>query len=182
MLNVFLTVDTELWPYAADWRTAGLSRDFKRDIDGATADGEYGVPYQVRRLSEHGLKAVFFVEALFAGAAGLEPLRRIVDMVQEGGQEVQLHLHPEWLRWLDPSPLPGRFGDNMKDFTTDEQALLIARGLENLRAAGARDVCAFRAGNYGADLNTLHALARNGVRFDTSYNFCYLDAACGMRT
>jgi hypothetical protein len=182
MLDVLITVDTEVWPRHPDWRACGLSQDIQRDLYGVTPSGDFGVPYQIEVLNAHGLKAVFFIEALFACAVGLEPLRKLVDLVQSRGHEVQLHLHTEWLRWLSPSPLPGRTGQNMKDFSEDEQALLIAKGLANLQACGAGNVCAFRAGNYGANAATLRALARQGIRFDTSHNTPYLDSDCGLRT
>jgi hypothetical protein len=182
MLNVFLTVDTEVWPRTPDWRETRLERELRCDIDGVTAAGDFGLPYQLRVLGAHGLKAVFFVEALFADAVGREPVEKIVALVRGAGHEVGLHLHSEWLRRLDPSPLPGRTGSNLRDFGADEQAVLVARGLETLRACGAPDVYAFRAGNYGANNDTLVALARNGVTFDTSHNTCYLGGACDVRT
>jgi hypothetical protein len=181
MLNVFLTVDTEVWPFAPDWRAAGLAADVRRDFDCATPHGAFGVPYQIDVLNVHGLKAVFFVEGLCASAAGPEAVRHMVGRVRDGGQEVQLHLHPEWLQWMDAPPLPYR-SDDLKDYSEDEQAVLVGLGLDHLRAAGAGPVCAFRAGNYGAGPATLPALARHGITFDTSYNFCYLNSTCGLRT
>jgi hypothetical protein len=182
MVKVFITVDTEVWPKAPTWRATALRDDLRRDIYGATAAGNFGVPYQLDILDEYELKGVFFVEALFADAVGIQPLRDLVQLIQGRGHEVQLHLHTEWLDWLEPSPLPGRHGQNMKDFAEDEQDMLIAHGLRKLRAAGAQNVCAFRAGNYGANFATLRALARNGITFDTSHNTCYLRAECGLDT
>lgn len=181
-LNVFITVDTEVWPWANGWREAVLGDDLRRDIHGITPEGEFGIPYQVDMLNAHGLKGVFFVESLAASVVGLEPLREIVSLIQDRGQDVQLHLHTEWLRWMTESILPGRNGLNIKDFTLDEQTTLLARGLENLRAAGATGVDAYRAGNYGANLDTLRALARNGVVYDSSYNFCDPESHCGIKT
>lgn len=181
-MNVFITVDTECWPRHPNWRETALREDARRELYGETSQGEFGVGYQMQVLNSYGLKAVFFVEALFACAAGLTRLRELVDLIQSNGHEVQLHIHPEWLAWIESSPLPGRTGQNMKEFSAEEQAVLIGAALENLRSAGARDVCAFRAGNYGADLNTLKALARHGIAHDTSYNACYLNSDCGMQT
>jgi hypothetical protein len=112
----------------------------------------------------------------------LEPLRKIVTLIQAGGHEVQLHIHTEWLEHMSDSVLSRKTGQNLKDFSEEEQTVLIARGLNNLRAAGVSSVCAFRAGNYGANFDTLRALARNGILFDTSHNTCYLDSDCGMPT
>jgi peptidoglycan/xylan/chitin deacetylase (PgdA/CDA1 family) len=181
-LNVFITVDTECWPRQPDWRETGLRDDARREIFGDTPQGEFGIGYQMRLLNSYGLKAVFFVESLFACGAAAERLREIVSAIQAEGHEVQLHIHSEWLTWIEQSPLPTRTGQNMKDFTEEEQAVLVGVALANLREAGAKGVCAFRAGNYGADFNTLRALSRNGIRCDTSYNAAYLGSDCGLRT
>jgi hypothetical protein len=106
----------------------------------------------------------------------------MVNLIQGYDQEVQLHLHTEWLNWISPSPLPGRTGLNIKDFSLDEQTSLLALARENLCAAGVDKVTAFRAGNYGANFDTLRALNRNGIPFDTSHNAAYLNTQCDMRT
>src|SRR5262245_32802828 len=100
MLNVFITVDTEVWPLRSNWRTEGLGGDIARDIYGETSEGNVGLSYQLDILAKKGLEAVFLVEPLFAEVAGPEALAKIVNAVQDRGHEVQLHLHPEWLGWM----------------------------------------------------------------------------------
>ena len=180
-LQVLITVDTEFWPDPADLSEAGLARSIGRDIYGETASGDFGIGRQMDVLDAHGLKGVFLVEALCSQVVGLEPLRKMVELIQSRGHDVQLHIHPEWLAWMPEPLLAERRGQNLKEFSLSEQILLLQSGLEALRQAGAKDVCAFRAGNYGADFATLRALEHLGIRFDTSYNFCYLDAECGLR-
>ena len=104
MTLVFLTVDVEVWPvHAGGWPHRPLHEDAhcKREIagylDGLTSSGPFGVPYQLEVLKRHGLKATFFVDPLFSFALGIEPLNRIVRMIEQAGQAVALHLHPEWL-------------------------------------------------------------------------------------
>lgn len=179
-LNVLFTIDTEVWPRRPDWRARGLADDLERDVYGATPQGRFGATFQSELLRSHGLRAVFFVEALFACEVGLAPLRELIAPLQRDGHEVQLHLHSEWLRWLTISPLPGRVAQNVADLDLDAQVTLIRHGLQNLRAAGATDVCAFRAGNYGANFDTLRALARLGVRYDTSYDYPSLPGDCAL--
>jgi hypothetical protein len=183
MLDVYITVDTEVSTYGPRWQASAIEEDVERDIYGATPEGRFGIEYQIEMLNRHGLKAVFFVEALFADVAGPEPLARMVRVIREGGHDVQLHLHTEWLENMSPetSPLPGRTGANMHDFSEEEQLRLLARGVENLKRCGAEKVNAFRAGNYGANWDTLRAMARAGLLFDSSYNECYLDGTCAMR-
>lgn len=181
-MRVFITVDTEIWPRHNNWREDRLARDYQRDISGITPEGDFGIPYQLRVLNSFGLKAVFFVEALHAREVGDEQLRRLVWSIQAAGQEVQLHLHTEWLKWMSNPLLPGRTGQNIRQFTQEEQVQLIAEGVANLSRAGSHNICAFRAGNYGANSDTLRALARNGISYDCSYNLPYLTSTCGLKT
>lgn len=183
MVNVFLTIDTEISsPIGADWRESGLEKEIRRDVYGATPEGEFGLRFQLDLLNAHGLKANVFLDTLFAREVGMQPLRRIVETVRSRGHQVQLHLHTEWLERIRSPLLPGRNGRNLGDFTEDEQTILIACGVEYLQACDAGPVCAFRAGNWGANFDTLRALARNRIGYDSSYNACYLGAPCGLQT
>ena len=178
MLNVFLTIDTEFYPRTQDWRTNGLAQEIAVDIYGITSHGEYGLRYQLDTLNRHGLKAMFFVEALFASVAGPDPLKEIVDTIQSSGHEVQLHIHPEWLAWMIHPPVPEMRGHYLTGYSKVEQTAIIAEGLRNLQESGARDVCAFRAGDFAVNFDTIQALETNSIAFDTSYNESYLNNAC----
>ena len=171
MLNVFLTVDVEIWPPGWDLDPANFPKYFDTYIDGKTPNGDFGLSFQLRLLAEHGLKAVFFVEPLFAFEFGIQPLRDIVSMIRGHHQEVQLHLHTEWVGKMTHSILPGRTGINIRQFSEDEQTFLIGKGLENLWSCGLEGLSAFRAGSFGANDSTLRALVKNKLSIDSSYNF-----------
>lgn len=196
MLQVFLTFDTELWPDRKRPLSESLEPAFRRDILGETGKGAFGLARILDILDRHGLPGVFFVEALFASAAGGEPLRRIVELVRKRGRghEVQLHLHTEWLRLqerpLVPVPVDVRHpagegeiaGQHLRHFEPAAQEELLRAGLANLRAAGADRVTAFRAGNFGADRDALRTLARIGLACDSSHNLAHLGRACAVDT
>ena len=158
--RVLLTVDTELV-----WRhhEAGLSwqDNFARSFEAAGV----GVPYQLRLLAEHELKACFFVDPMPALVHGLDPVRRMVEPILEAGQEVQLHLHPFWAR-------PDEAFRELSEYGTGEQQALIEQARELLLEAGAPEPIAFRAGSYAANADTLRALAALGIRYDASHNGC----------
>ena len=97
MLDVFYTVDVEIWCDGWVDIDAKFPDAFQRYIYGRTATGAFGLPYQLELLSDHGLTGVFFVEPLFATRFGEQPLAEIVGLIQERGHEVQLHLHTEWV-------------------------------------------------------------------------------------
>ena len=181
MTAVLITIDTELSP-AAHRRGVSARENFACAILGRVSDGEWGIGFQLGRFKELGLKAVFFVEALSAGVVGLDFLKRTIDPILSAGHEVQLHIHTEWLEWFSSDPVAGRRGQNMCDFSFEDQRRLIAVGKESLIRAGAPRTIAFRAGNYGANNDTLRALSSEGIAYDSSYNFPYLGNPCRILT
>lgn len=101
---------------------------------------------------------------------GVAAIEDIVAPILEAGQDVQLHCHTEWLAIAgSANPLGDKTGHNIKDFTFEEQCQLLDYARETLIAAGAPSPVAFRAGNYGANDDTLRALAELGIRYDTSH-------------
>ena len=176
-LQVLITVDTETHPIHKDWQRDGLVRDMRRDLYGEVGGRSVGLHYQLRTLATHGLRANFMVESLFSATAevGLDPLREIVAAIQKGGHEIGLHPHPEWIPHIPEIDLPYR-SHLIREYTIDEQEQLIRLAAAQLRHAGAAPPIAFRAGGFAGNHDTLRALERCGVLYDTSYNPCYEDA------
>ncbi|MES2339092.1 MAG: polysaccharide deacetylase family protein [Pseudomonadota bacterium] len=162
--RVFLTIDTELmWRHHA----AGLSADavVQRSLEPAGV----GVTYQLAMLARHGLKATFFVDPMPALVHGDDWLRDVVRRIVDAGQEVQLHLHPNWTgASATDRAAHGRF--ELIEHSAHEQRELLARARDLLVAAGAPDPVAFRAGSYAANDDTLAALTALGFAYDSSHN------------
>lgn len=174
-MDVFLTVDVEIWCDGWNDLDARFPSAFEKYVHGRTRTGEAGLAYQAKTLRDAGLSAVFFVEPLFSERFGLPYLQQIVSLLASAGQEVQLHLHPEWADEVTPPMvnLPARGPVKrplLRQYPRADQAALIARGLALLERAGAGRANAFRAGSFGFDLDTLHALRSCGVALDSSYN------------
>ncbi len=182
MLDVYITVDVEIW--CDDWSRIDeqFPEAFRRYVYGPTPKGEYGLPFQLRLLKEHGLRACFFVEPLFSLRFGAHWLREIVDLIQSAGQEVQLHLHPEWVDEISPPPVPIADGKRplLRQYPLADQITLIGLGKRLLEEAGVAQVKAFRAGSFGLDANTLEALSCNGLFIDASYNATMYGAESGI--
>jgi len=179
MLNVLLTIDTELWP-RGELTEASFAEAMARDIYGQTPKGEFGLRYQIDRLNALQLRAVFFVEAMFGSIVGLEPLHEITRLIGGSEHDLQLHVHPEWLAKKPDTLLPGRTGQHLTHFTQPEQQELVERSLDNLRACGVESVNAFRAGSFGVSAETLEAVSSNAITFDSSYNPTYFDDCCKL--
>lgn len=180
-MYVYYTVDTEFWPQNPhDPDFSRIEEDFHRDVFGMTTDGEYGIRYQMDALEAEGLKGVFFLEAVHALKLGGRFLREMVQAVQRRGHEAALHVHPEWLGWMDENPLAVPNRQLLNQYSAAQQRWILQTSAHLLQEAGARPVRSFRAGNYGADRNTLRALAAEGVTFDSSYNVAFLGSQCGL--
>lgn len=181
MLPVLITIDTE---YSAGLyaRGTGTNRmvNFNRAIACRSARGEAGIFYQMDVFDRCGVKAVFFVDPMPALVWGQDAVDAVVQPIIARGHEVQLHCHTEWLAFADQSPLPGRSGLNIKDFSLEEQQVLLEWGLDRIEQAGAPRPIAFRAGNYGANDDTLRAAAKLGLRWDSSFPAGLVGSMCDI--
>ena len=171
MTSVYLTIDTE-YSYGLASRPRPVSRaeNYARSISCVTPDGPAGIDYKLEMFDRHGLKGVFFVDPMPALVYGVEAITDVVHPIVERGHDVQLHLHSEWLALAgSANPLGHRTGRNIGDFSFEDQCTLLGWARDTLVAAGAPSPVAFRAGNYGANDDTLRALAEIGLAYDTSH-------------
>lgn len=170
MTSLYFTIDTEYSPaFFQKHSAAARAANFDVSILGRTAEGDAGIVYEMDELGANGLKAVFFVDPMPALIWGVDAIRDVVSLIVAHGHDVQLHLHTEWLELAGTkNPLAGHTGRDIKDFKLDEQYRLLDYACNTLVAAGAPPPVAFRAGNYGANDDTLRALAKLGMRYDSS--------------
>jgi hypothetical protein len=172
MLNIIFTYDTEVW--CSTWQDLDkhFPGAFKKYIYGETKNGDYGLRFNLNILRDFGLSATFFVEPLFATRFGIDPLQEIVGIIKEYNQDIGLHLHTEW---VDESrePLLVKSSSKrqfIKQFNLEEQVILIKKGVDLLEKAGCKKIRSFRAGGFGANIDTLKALKINNIKIDSSYN------------
>lgn len=177
-LKVFLTIDTEVWEFYQD-----IHKNVSSGLWGITEEGEFGLNFQLKTLEEYSLKATFFVEPFFSYHCGEKPLETAVNNIQRANQELGLHIHTEWLNEVDNLPFDlDIIHRNIGDFDLSSQISLLKHAKNMLRNHTEAELCCFRAGNYGANNNTLRALHESGITFDTSYNVPYLTNPCNITT
>ncbi|QGP79596.1 polysaccharide deacetylase family protein [Sphingobium sp. CAP-1] len=179
MTALLITVDTEL-SSSLHQRGLSLEENVRRSIWAEAQGRGWGVGWQMDLLDRFGLKGVFFLDPMPALVHGADFLMPIVGAIVGRGHEVQMHIHTEWLAWAQQSPVGGRQGRNIGDFTLDDQVVLLSLAKGLLEDAGAPPITAFRAGNFGANDDTLRALASIGVAWDSSVNPAYLGRECGI--
>lgn len=179
MTRVYITIDTEYSSGLCTGRSrAERAENYARCIACLTPGGPAGITHKLELLERFGQKAVFFVDPMPALIWGISAIEDVVAPILEAGQDVQLHCHTEWLAiaGADNPLASGRTGQNIADFPLDEQVEILTYARDALIAAGAPPPVAFRAGNYGANDDTLRALAELGLTYDTSHTPALPDA------
>ncbi len=181
MTALLITVDTEL---SALFQRQGVSLadNIRRSIWAEAGGAAHGIGWQMDLMERHGIKGVFFLDPMPALIHGPDFLRPIVSTITSRGHEVQMHVHTEWLAWTTDTPVGGRQGHSIGDFSLDDQIVLLGQAKALLEDAGAPPITAFRAGNFGANDDTLRALATIGVLWDSSVNPAYLGGECRITT
>jgi hypothetical protein len=141
----------------------------------------YGIPLQVRLLREHGFRGTFFVETLASRCLGEADTRSVFDYLLGEGQDVQLHIHPNFYYYSEwraaekkghKYPLPSKM-DLIGHFGEDLQMDLLGEAARYFEKFAGRRPRAFRAGCYAGSKVMLRCLSRLGIDLDSSFNPCY---------
>lgn len=183
MVRVHFTVDVEIWCDGWSDIDRKFPQAFKDYIYGTTPQGDYGLPFKLKTLNAHGLTGVFFVEPLFALRFGQQALDEIVGLIAQSGQDVELHMHTEWVDEALEKPFPEitEKRQHLRYFDQAQQTRLLQIGLALMNTAGVHRINAFRAGSFGFNTDTLLGLGEVGIRIDSSYNASQMGLDSGLR-
>ena len=183
MVKIFITIDVETsigGAFAKPDKLRPVGAD--KRIYGQIGKREFGIPLIIDILNKHNLKATFFVEPFCSFYFGEKIIKEICHYILNRGHDVQLHLHPNYQifkcpDWQERAKRKELFPDIIARYTLDEQINLIKQGKKILEKYGIKPI-AFRAGCFGANLNTLMALKENDFLIDSSYNLSFLGKTC----
>ena len=183
MVKIFITIDVETsigGAFAKPDKLRPVGAD--KRIYGQIGKREFGIPLIIDILNKHNLKATFFVEPFCSFYFGEKIIKEICHYILNRGHDVQLHLHPNYQifkcpDWQERAKRKELFPDIIAKYTLDEQINLIKQGKKILEKYGIKPI-AFRAGCFGANLNTLMALKENDFLIDSSYNLSFLGKTC----
>jgi peptidoglycan/xylan/chitin deacetylase (PgdA/CDA1 family) len=179
--GVFITFDVECSMGGA-WDDPSLKPvPPSRAVMGEYGDRKLGLPLITDILARSGLKATFFVEAFMAEQGHPGQGEVICKYLLDRGQDVQLHIHPNHKHYgMKQQGLPYIFSDSMNELPAEEQLALLKEGAGRIAAWTGRVPAAFRAGNMGADENTLSHVLAAGLKIDSSYTFPYAGRQCAF--
>ena len=175
---VHITIDTESAMAGAWDDPQRRPLPASRHIFCENESGAFGVPLIMTELRRYGFAATFFCETLAGRVLGQADTRCVVEALQAGGQDVQLHLHPVYWHYSRRSECPeadrrryrASGSDLLGEHSTEEQAALLEEATDLFEASVGRPPTVFRAGNFAVSRITLGLLAKKGFVIDSSFN------------
>ena len=176
-VNVFITIDTEHSIGGAFANPQLKPVGNARRIFGRIGNSEFGIPLIMDIGDRYGICFTFFVETLSKYFFGEEETREVCQYILKRDHDIQLHLHPEYLIFSSSLHNSGKPKCDMSSYSLSQQIELIKDGCRTLNDNGVTNLTAFRAGCFGADLNTLIALKKNDILIDSSYSKFYTKKA-----
>ena len=157
MKSILLTCDTEVGELANGQNAVEIFIEGK--VNGQVA----GISLINSIANQHNASVEHFIDIYPYERYGESRFRRICDNILSHGHYLQLHTHP--------SGRFDRYRKYMHQYTLDEQRNIISWGKQKIRDWTGYEVIAHRAGGYGANDETLIALAENGIAIDSSFYF-----------
>lgn len=127
-------------------------------------------------LEAHGLRAVFFTEALNTHYFGFDEMGAVARELRDRGHDMQLHLHPVWTvfanadwrdRCREQPPRPDR-EDNFGALSAEQRDAVLKRGLEAFEAWGLPRPRAFRTGNLMISRAGYDSMRAHGIELSSS--------------
>ncbi|MXS86207.1 polysaccharide deacetylase [Nitrosomonas sp. HPC101] len=162
-----LTVDTEALPRRA-------SQDhIKRLMWGQHENGRAGVGEMVAIGNEFGAKHVFFID-LCGAYSYLDEIKEVIRWLDEAGQDVQLHTHPEYLpaSFWDEHSL-ARHPRYMNQYAEDSRAAFVIQHFAALISQETKKpVLAHRAGSFRWNASTIRALKVTNIPLSFNNSMC----------
>src|SRR5881628_1932604 len=95
-LKVYFTVDTEASMGGAWSNPDRFPTPAERHVFCRISDRPFGVPLIVDLMARYGFRATYFVETMATRVLGDADTASIFDYLLKHGQDVQLHLHPNF--------------------------------------------------------------------------------------
>jgi len=154
--KLIITIDTEVGEKAKNFKDG-----FEKLVIGKIGDEFYGVPKIMEISEKYDFKCVFFVDVYEYKRFGEEKFKLLCQEIDKRGHEVGLHSHPSYA--YDENRI------NMYEYSLEEQIKIIKDGKELIKKWIGKYPVAHRAGNYGANDETLIALKENNIFIDSSF-------------
>jgi hypothetical protein len=162
--EVCITVDTE-FSIGGAFAHPERYRPLSEELVDCMVDGRAeGLGFLLRVLREFHVSATFFVEALQSFYFGERPMGRIAGCIAAEGHDVQLHLHPCWLRFRNENWRNSEAeDDSCAARSRDELRMMIEVGFAQFSRWKLSPPVALRAGSFSCGHVVNQAMVECGL-------------------
>ena len=161
MKDVLLTIDTE-GPRGSD----PIKYQVWGDVDGEN----YGIPKIIECCDRCGIKGLFFVDIPEVWDYGYEKVEKVIHYIIDRGHDVGVHIHLHHF--------PGENRQFLYEYSREEQRKIIQDCTDIYQKITGKRPYSFRAGKYGANMETLEILQELGYKYD--FSEFYSNKWCGI--
>lgn len=147
--SLLITVDTELSNFPDG-----------QGLWGRVGSECWGLERMLDEFDALSVTATFFLDVYGRHEADVTGQRRAAELIQARGHDLQLHTHPAPV--FDPKK------PRLRDYSLSEQAEVLCYGLDRVEQWTGHRPTLHRAGDWGADNHSLHAMASLGIQADFS--------------
>lgn len=162
--EVCITVDTEFsigGAFADPERYRPLSSELVHCMVHGRSEG---LGFLLQRLHEFRIPATFFVEVLQSFYFGDRPMGRIAERIADEGHDLQLHLHPGWLRFRSENwRCSASESDSCAARSRAELRMMIEFGIAQFSRWKLAPPTAVRAGSFSCGHVVDQAMAECGI-------------------
>ena len=161
MRDILLTIDTE-GPRGTD----PIRYQIWGDVDGSY----YGIPKIIEVCDKYHIKGLFFVDIPEMWDCGFKKVAEVICYIKERGHDVGVHIHPHHL--------PNENRQFLYEYSKEEQRRIIQECTEAYEKITGDKPASFRAGKYGANMDTLNIIQELGYKYD--FSEFYSNKWCGI--
>lgn len=169
--RVCITIDTEFsigGAFADDSRVPVAEPNVWCNVKGRSE----GLGFMLETFRRNDVQATFFVETAQRYYFKHDPMRPIVQRIQDDGHEIQLHTHPCWAvfahaDWRERVRRQQGM-DNFHGRSVEDSVRLLEQGIDTFREWGLPRPKAFRSGNMQHDDNLFKALAQVNIPYSSN--------------
>lgn len=157
--QVCITIDTE-FSIAGHFECAEHLPVSDVMVYGEVDGREQALGFLLETFERYGIDATFFLECANYFYFGDAPMQRVAERIRAAGQDIQLHVHPVWLNFVD-GQVPGNFprNDYCSGRSFDDLKRVFELCIEVFERWVGRRPLALRTGSLVADDNVFQVMA-----------------------
>ncbi|WP_114327615.1 polysaccharide deacetylase [Candidatus Colwellia aromaticivorans] len=162
--KITITIDTE-FSIAGHFDNPEKYKPLSTPVVTCPVDGqEQGLGFMLALFAKFDIKASFFVECANYFYFGDQPMQSLVQRIVDAGQDIQLHVHPVWLSFIQDSKL-GSFprNDDCAQRSFDDLFKAFKLCVEVFERWVGHKPLALRTGSLWADKNVYQVMNALGI-------------------